>query len=72
MLAVQTAISNPEIKIVARPQSFNIFTSSPSEKNGSTVLTIRTTMASAMHSKKTGWRTASFVVARAMIPAFVV
>ena len=70
-LAVQTANSNPQMRIVASPQSISILKSSPNEKNGKKVFMTSRMMAIAISRAKRGCRMASLVVARAIIPARV-
>ena len=71
VLDVQTAKSSPQMRMVAKPQSINILKSSPNEKNGRKVFITSVIRAIAINSEKSGWRTASLVVARAMMPARV-
>ena len=72
VLAVQIASSSPLIKMVAKPQSLSILMSSPSEKNGRMLFTPSSKTPSTINRMKSGCRTASFVVARAMTPTRVV
>ena len=72
VLDVQTAMSRLQIRMVARPQSLSILTSSPNVKKGRNVLITSMTSATTSIRMKTGCRIASLVVARAMMPARVV
>jgi hypothetical protein len=71
VLEVHTARSMPQTRIVARPQSISILKSSPNEKNGKNVFVTRMMIARPISRANNGWRIASLIVARAMMPALV-
>ena len=71
VLAVQTASRIPEVRMVASPLALNILMSSPNVKNGTNPRISINAMARHISRRNSGWRVASIVVERAMMPVRV-